>query len=213
MYIKKALAFVCLLISLTTNAQKQNKLLERFKKYITGDFDNNNQVIAEIKVGKIEHPLSIHVNRVADDKILNKPTNINGFFLLEESYYMTEGKPVELKPYLFLFELKGNSIIHLTAYQFPKDLKKVEIRNDNKNLQFDYKNLVPSPTFKGADYIWNSKNKTFSTNAPNELGNGLRFTLIETFTSEQLSVMELLEKDGKKLTTWLTPIIYDRRKL
>lgn len=210
---KICILFTCLLFGLCTQAQKQNTLLERFKQFITGDFDNNNQVIAEIKAGKVEHPLSIHVNRVADDKIINKPNHLKGFFLLEESYYMAEGKPIELKPYLFFFELKENNIIHLTAYQLPKEYKKEEIRNDNKNLQFDYKDLIASPTFKGADYIWDPEKKTFSTIAPNDLGNGMRFTLIEIFTDKQLSVMELLEKDGKKITPWGSPIIYDRRKI
>jgi hypothetical protein len=70
---------------------------------------------------------------------------------------------------------------------------------------------VPSPTFQGADYSWDAKKKTFSTISVNDLGNGMRFTLSETFTSQSLQVMELLEKNGQRLTPYDTPILYDRK--
>lgn len=193
-------------------AQQQNKLLSIFQQYITGDFDNSEQVVAEIKAGKQIHPLAIHVNRLANSKIKNLPSEFNGFFIIEESYYLNEGKPLEVKPFLFLFQPKSNNEIQLTVYQLPEGIKKEEFRNDNQNLSIDYITLKPSSTFKGAVYIWNTKAKTFSTNAQNELGNGMKFTLIETFTAHQLSVMELLEKDGKRLTAYNTPIIYRRKK-
>jgi hypothetical protein len=201
-----------LLIALFTQAQQQNKLLNIFQQYITGDFDNSEQVVAEIKAGKQIHPLAIHVNRVANSKIKNLPASFKGFFVIEESYYLNEGKPVEVKPFLFLFHPKSNNEIQLTVYQLPDGVKKEEFRNDNQNLSIDYNTLKPSPTFKGAVYTWNAKAKSFSTNAPNELSNGMRFTLIETFTAHQLSVMELLEKDGNRLTPYDTPIIYKRKK-
>lgn len=185
-------------------------LLNRFKEYITGDFDNSRQVMAEMKAGKIIHPLAIHVNRVADDKVINQPADLNGFFILEESYYLTSGKTMESKPYLFLFTLQSKGIIHLTTFQL-NNYTKEELRNDNTVLKFDYKTLIPSPTFQGADYTWNPHKKTFSTVSVNELGNGLRFTLSETFTSKTLQVMELLEKNGQRLTAYDTPIIYDRK--
>ncbi len=192
------------------DSSTDKKLLNRFREYITGDFDNSQQVLAEIKSGKIIHPLAVHVNRIADDKIINKPDNLNGFFVLEESYYHTEGKAMESKPYLFLFTLQSGGIIHLTTYQL-NNFKKEELRNDNTSLQFDYRTLVPSPTFRGADYSWNPLDKTFSTVSVNDLGNGMKFTLSETFTSKKLQVMELLEKNGQRLTAYDTPIIYDRK--
>jgi hypothetical protein len=200
-----------LFISAFTFSQQHNKLLNTFQQYITGDFDNSEQVVAEIKAGKQIHPLAIHVNRVANSKINNLPANFNGFFVIEESYYLNEGKPVDVKPYLFLFTSKTSTEIELTVYQLPEGVKKEEFRNDNQTLFIDYYALKPSPTFKGAVYKWNEKSKTFSTNAPNDLGNGMKFTLIETFTANQLSVMELLEKDGKRLTPYDTPIIYKRK--
>ena len=187
-------------------------LLNRFKEYITGDFDNSRQVMAEMKAGKIIHPLAIHVNRVADDKVINQPADLNGFFILEESYYLTSGKTMESKPYLFLFTLQSKGIIHLTTFQL-NNYTKEELRNDNTVLKFDYKTLIPSTTFQGADYTWNPHKKTFSTVSVNELGNGLRFTLSETFTSKTLEVMELMEKNGQRLTSYETPILYERKQL
>lgn len=206
------IATTCLL-ALNLSAQQTlsgNKLLKKFQEYITGDFDNSNQLVEEMKAGKILHPLSVHVNRVADEKVLNKPLDLNGFFVLEESYYLNEGKVMESKPYLFLFTLRPSGIIHLTTYQLT-NYKKEELRNDNTALRFDFLTLTPSPTFQGADYTWNPDNKTFSTVSVNDLGNGLSFTLSETFTSTTLQVMELLEKNGQRLTSYDTPIIYKRR--
>jgi hypothetical protein len=207
-----------MLLSLTLlcaagEAQKRNeKTLEIFKRYITGDFDNSAQVTEEIRAGRLAHPLAVHVNRVADEKILNRPKDLDGFFILEESYYLSGGKPLELKPYLFLFEPMDGNRVKLTAFQLPAELKKEEIRNDNKTLTFDYNKLQRSPTFKGAVYDWDASRKTFSTRSPNELAGGMTFTLIETFDAETLEVMELLEKDGRKLTPYETPIVYKRRR-
>lgn len=192
-------------------AQKQSVLLSRFQHFITGDFDNSKQVVAEIKAGKQIHPLAIHVNKLATNKVKNIPESLNGFFIIEESYYLMDGKQLDLKPYLFLFEEKAGGIIRLTTFQLT-EYKKEEIRNDNTSLHFDYAQLVPSPTFKGANYTWNPNDKTFNTNSPNDLGNGMKFTLTEKFTKYQLSVLEQVEKEGKLLTAWNTPIIYNRVK-
>jgi hypothetical protein len=211
---QKIIFLSCFLFALQTNlcAQKKGKMkvIDIYKQYITGNFNNSNQVVAEIAAGKQIHPLAIHINRVCDDKIVNKPT-VNGFFILEESYYLYEGKTVEAKPYLFLFEAAGDSAVKLTVYQWPKELKKEACRNDNADLKLDFTTLVPSTTFKGALYVWQAKEKTFSTNSVNDLPNGMRFTLTEKFNDKQLQVMELLEKDGKRLTTYDTPIVYDRK--
>lgn len=214
MHMKKTwLILASLVLCAASHSQKRNsQTIDVFREYITGDFDNSAQVTEEIRAGRLSHPLAIHVNRVADGKILNRPKDMKGFFILEESYYLSAGKPLELKPYLFLFEPMEGDRVRLTAFQLPSDLRKEEIRNDNRSLVFDYAKLQPSPTFKGAVYEWDAKRKTFSTRSPNELQGGMTFTLIETFDSETLEVMELLEKDGKRLTPYETPIVYKRKR-
>ena len=59
-------------------------------------------------------------------------------------------------------------------------------------------------------YIYTLADDKFTVNHPTDLGNGMTFTLIETLAKNRLEVMELLEKNGKKLTPYETPIIYER---
>ncbi len=191
--------------------QKPVKLIDLFREVITGDFDNSKQVAAEISAGRQLHPSARHVNRVADAKIDNLPADLNGFFVLEESYYEYPGKPADIKPYLFFFSAETDTSIRLIVYQLPADPDKKMIRNDNAALRLDYALLKPSPTFKGARYIYHPAAGTFTTNTSNELGNGMRFTLIETLSKQQLIVMELLEKNGQRLTPYDTPLVYDRK--
>ena len=72
-----------------------------------------------------------------------------------------------------------------------------------------FEELTTSPTFKPAMY--KKEGNAFKTNAKNDLGNGMTFTLTETLTAKNLVVMELLEKEGKRLTPYETPIVYDRQ--
>jgi hypothetical protein len=204
-----------LLMACSSSKKREAKMeaIDQFKIIITGDFDNRAQVEAEIKAGRQLHPLARHINRVADEKIINRPEKAKEpkhFYILEESYYDYPGKPTEIKPFLFKFSDAGEGRVQLTVYQLPAGIDKKDIRNDNAALQFDYTQLVPSPTFKGAVYALKDDG-CFYTNSANELGNGMRFTLTEKMCRTQLQVMELLEKDGKQLTPYDTPILYDRR--
>ncbi|MDO4926386.1 MAG: hypothetical protein Q3980_12120 [Turicibacter sp.] len=63
--------------------------LELFKSYIVGDFNNEKQIEKQPLEKQVTHPYAEHVNRVVDDKIENLPDDINGVFILEESYYTT----------------------------------------------------------------------------------------------------------------------------
>jgi hypothetical protein len=214
---KKKYICIILILSLFSNcsSSKKNiasmKTLNLFKEIITGNFDNKNQIDEEIKLGKQIHPFAKHINRIVDAKIKNLPIDKKSFFILEESYYENPGKPVDIKPYLFQFSAGNKNTVVLKVFQLPTNIDKKDIRNDNKNLEFNYNELTPSPTFKGAVYAYNKTESTFTTNTPTDLGNGMKFTLIETLSKNKLIVMELLEKDGKRLTAYDTPIIYDRK--
>jgi hypothetical protein len=199
--------------SSTKKAQNNMRVIDVFREVITGDFDNARQVADEIAAGKQVHPSASHVNRIADSKIEGLPVERinNNFWIIEESYYQYPGKPLEIKPYLFNFSQgEGNTVV-LKVYQFPEGLKKEDIKNSNEALKLQFSKLKPSPTFKGATYTFNREQSTFTANAANDLGNGMKFTLIETLSREKLVVMELLEKDGKRLTPYDTPLIYDRK--
>ncbi len=184
------------------------RAIDVFKTYITGDFNNAKQIEAQRSRGEVTHPFAVHVNRVADTLIRNAP-EVDGFWILEESYYTWEGKKTEIKPYLFLFEAVGDTAVKLTPFNWPIDAyKPEEIRNDNDRLVFDFQDLALSPSFQPATYAFDGE--IFTIYAPNDLGNGMTFTLIETFYPDRLEVMELLEKEGKRLTPYTEPIIYDR---
>jgi hypothetical protein len=199
--------------SSTKKVQSNMRAIDVFKEVITGDFDNARQVADEIAAGKQVHPSASHINRIADSKIEGLPTEgaNDNFWIIEESYYQYPGKPLEAKPYLFNFSQGEDNTVLLKVYQFPAEIVKDDIKNNNVNLKLKFSELKLSPSFKDATYTYNPEQHTFTTNAPNELGNGMRFTLIETLSKDKLIVMELLEKDGKRLTPYDTPIIYYRK--
>lgn len=191
-----------------TPAAMSPQAIEVFKSYITGDFDNRQQVEAERAAGEQVHPLARHVNRIADHRIRNAPQR-PGFWLIEESYYDMPDGAHKINHHLFFFEAVNARTVRLYAYQLPDYLPMEQLTNDNLKLNIDYNDLRISPRFKPAEYTFDGKD-TFTIYAPNDWGNGMRFTLIEKFTPGRLEVMELLEKDGQRLTPYDTPIIYLR---
>lgn len=206
------LLFLLTATGLLASAQteiRHKRAIDQFETFIVGNFTNQKQVETERKTGKQIHPLARHVNRRVDAKIKDAPVT-DGFWLLEESYYEYPNKPVDAKPYLFRFEAVGDTGVKLTVYKFPAGLPVDQLKNNNEQLVMDYANLVQSTTFKPTFYT--RTGNTFTTNAVNDLGNDMRFTLTETFTKNRLVVMELLEKNGQRLTPYETPIVYDRVK-
>ena len=210
MKIKYLVLFIGVLFcsSCTVKIQKKVSDFDLYKSYIQGDLDNITQVNAEVKAGKQVHPYAKHVNRLLDSKIKNLPKNHNGFYILEESYYTYPNKPMEMKPYLFWFEKTMMGKVKLHSLQIPKGWDKKDVRNDNPKFIVEYADLKDSPTFTPAVY---TKTETgFYIKVPVNLPNGMKFTLEETIGKETFEVMESLEKDGKSLTPYSTPIIYKR---
>jgi hypothetical protein len=211
---KKNLIYTSIIVLTTAcNTTKTSLKMDAytyFKDVLCGNFDNKNQVEMERKAGKQLHPTAKHVTGLANNKIKNLPTDMAGYFILEESYYTYEGKPIEIKPYLFFIERVSDTQIKLSSYSVPADILKADMRNGNAAFSLDYKTMSVSKTFKPAIYTF--ADGKFTVNHPTDLGNGLTFTLIETLTKNRLEVMELLEKNGKKLTPYDTPIIYERVK-
>ncbi|MEY4540154.1 MAG: hypothetical protein RLZZ306_1911 [Bacteroidota bacterium] len=200
----------CILASCSPKMKSKLSDFELYKTYIQGDLDNLEQINAEIKADKQIHPYAKHVNRLLDAKIKNLPTNYNGFYILEESYYTYPNKPMEEKPYLFWFEKTSKGKIRLHSLQIPKGINKKDLKNDNKKLSLNYADLIDSPSFKPAIYTKTAKG--FYIKAPVDLPNGMKFTLEETIGKDTFEVMELLEKGGKSITPYSTPIIYKRIK-
>lgn len=188
------------------------KPFDLYKQYIQGDLDNSAQIADERKAGKQVHPFAKHVNRILDAKITNKPANYQGFYILEESYYVYPEKPQDtvVKPYLFWFT-EENGAVKLHSLQVPKNISPKDLRNDNAALTFDYNDLKLSPTFKPATYSFDKASESFYIKAVNEFPGG-SFTLEETIAKDTFTVMELLIRDGKQITPYSMPIIYKRIK-
>ena len=74
--------------------------LDNFVDMMTGHFNNKEQFDKMKKEGKI-YPYAEHINTICNGKILNFPKDFNGRFVVEESYYETNGKR-HASPHLFL---------------------------------------------------------------------------------------------------------------
>ena len=74
--------------------------IKKFVELMTGEFDNKEQFMEMKEAGK-SFPYAQHINTVCNDKIKNIPEDFNGIFVVEESYYETDGKR-HASPHLFL---------------------------------------------------------------------------------------------------------------
>ena len=156
------------------SAQKKSVLINRFQEFITGDFDNTAQVVAEIKAGKQIHPLAVHVNRLANDKIKNIPAGLNGFFIIEESYYLADGKPIDLKPYLFLFEEK----VHVDFLKPTPLAGTLEIRGRVKEIK-GRKVIVETTVL--VDGVATARGEVVAVQMPEHFGSDRAWTACRTF--------------------------------
>ena len=113
---------------------------------------------------------------------------------------------MELKPLLFYVRSDGRSKALLNSVQIPEKYSKEEATNDNEDFIMDFHELKLRP-FGTAEYELQSDG-SFKVNHKADMGNGVTFQLIETLSTDGLSVMELVHKDGVKLTPYDTPILY-----
>ena len=95
--------------------------LKRFTNNLCGDFNNDKQIQDQEAKGKVTHPKAKHINRIANDKIINLPCDFNGYFIIEESYYEI-GNRKNILPHLFLFTLNENNQVVLTSYDLPEGI-------------------------------------------------------------------------------------------
>lgn len=207
----KVLSLILLFFSCAT-VQKfpQMSELELYLSYLTGDFDNQAQIAAEIKAGKQIHPYAKHVTRVVTARVDGIPADFKGVFVLEESYYKYPNQDTIVKPYIFKFEVDAQQQIVLHSIAIPDRIEKKTFRNDNPSWRLNFAELHNSPSFKPAAYT--KTDRGFYIKAPNDLPGGVKFTLEETIGNGFLEVMELAEKDGKRLTPYDTPLMYVRMK-
>ena len=122
----------------------KNKMkLDKFIGMMTGHFDNKEQFDIMQKAGKI-YPYAEHINTICNDKIKNIPKDFNGKFVVEESYYETNGKR-HASPHIFLIMETEDGIV-LSSYEIPAgEDKNTFSYNSMKNV--DYSKLEKSEKF------------------------------------------------------------------
>ncbi len=182
-------------------------ILKKFTDILCGSLDNQEQIDQERAAGKQVHPYARHITAICDDKIINRPSDHEGLYILEESYYVKPGSDMmELKPLLFYMRSDGVSKALLNSVQIPAKFSKEQARNDNKTFIMDWNDLELR-AFGTAEYELQTDG-SFKVDHQADMGGGITFRLIETLSKDGLSVMELVHKDGVKLTPYDTPILY-----
>lgn len=183
----------------------KNKMkLDKFIGMMTGHFDNKEQFDIMQKAGKI-YPYAEHINTICNDKIKNIPKDFNGKFVVEESYYETNGKR-HASPHIFLIMETEDGIV-LSSYEIPAgEDKNTFSYNSMKNV--DYAELKKSEKFTPA--LYHEKNGIWEGGSISQFSPVMTFKLWEKFSDSCLEVSESMEVNGKRTFGYDEPIIYKR---
>lgn len=178
--------------------------LNDFMKILTGSFNNLEQ-LEKMKSRNIDFPYAEHINTICNDKIEHLPEDFKGIFMVEESYYTSNGK-THSSPHLFLFTEETNGIC-LTSYDIPSGYDKSTFTYKLLDT-VDFRNLSVSEKFTPALYI--EKDGVWEGGSVSMFSPVLKFTLFERFSQECLEVSESMEVNGKKTFGYDEAIIYKR---
>ena len=176
--------------------------LQEMVHLLEGHFDNTKQIQ---EVGEEALPLARHVNTVCNHKINNLPSDFQGLFLVEESYYTSQGK-THASPHLFLFTQEGEQV-KLTSYDIPTGYDKSTFTSEQMG-QVDYADLHASEKFTPA--LYTLKDGVWEGGSVSMFSPVLKFTLFERFSPDFLEVSETMEVNGKRTFGYDLPIVYRR---
>lgn len=180
-------------------------MMEQFIGYLEGHFNNSQQLERFKKEGITGYPEAEHRNSVCNNRITGLPTDFQGVFVLEESYYTTDGK-MNPMPHLFLFT-QAEGGIKLTSYDMPEGYTKENFTYENlKEIAFE--SLKISEKF--TPIIYHEENGAFAGNGVSIFSPVLKFKLEERFDSEVLEVSETFEVNGKRTFGYDLPLEYRR---
>ena len=178
--------------------------LDNFINMMTGHFNNKEQFDNMQREGKI-YPYAEHINTICNEKILNLPKDFNGKFVVEESYYETNGKR-HASPHLFLITEKEDGIV-LYSYEIPEGEDKSMFSYDSmKNA--DYTELKKSEKF--TPVLYHEKDGIWEGGSTSQFSPVMTFKLWEKFSDSCLEVSESMEVNGKRPFGYDEPIIYKR---
>ena len=178
--------------------------IENFLKLITGNFNNKEQFDRTQKEGKI-YPYAEQVNTVCNDKILNLPDDFQGRYLVEESYYETNGNRHALA-HMFLFTEEEDGIL-LTSFELPEGSDKGSFTYASMQ-PVDYTELKKSEKFTPA--LYTEKDGVWEGGSVSQFSPVLIFSLWEKFSEDRLEVSESMEMNGKIIFGYDEPIEYKR---
>ena len=162
--------------------------MKEFVNLMTGHFDNREQFEAMKEAGKI-YPYAQHVNTVCNDKIRNIPEDFDGIFIVEESYYETDGRR-HASPHLFLITENEEGVM-LSSYEIPA--------GEDKNT---FSQFTPA--------LYHEKNGVWEGGSVSQFTPVMTFRLWEKFSDTSLEVSESMEVNGKRTFGYDEPIIYKR---
>ena len=178
----------------------------KFVKLMTGHFDNREQFTEMKSAGKL-FPYARHVNTVCNDKINNIPENFTGIFMVEESYYETDGK-CHASPHLFLVTDCDGGIM-LSSYEIPAGEDKNTFSYASmKNVE--YSDLKRSEKF--TPVLYQEKDGVWEGGSVSQFSPVMTFRLWERFSETYLEVSESMEVNGKKTFGYDVPVIYKRER-
>ena len=126
-------------------------------------------------------------------------------FLLEESYYTSNGK-THASPHLFLFT-EENGAVTLTSYQMPEGYTN-DTFTAGKIEKLSFQELKVSEKFTPA--VYTLRDGVWEGGSVSMFSPVLKFTLFERFSAEWLEVSESMEVNGKRTFGYDEPIIYKR---
>ena len=178
--------------------------IKNFVDLMTGESDNKEQFMEMKEAGK-SFPYAQHINTVCNDKIKNIPEDFNGIFVVEESYYETDGKR-HASPHLFLITDSNDGII-LSSYEIPAGEDKNTF-SYNSMKSVDYSELKKSEKFTPA--IYKEKNGSWEGGSVSQFTPVMIFRLWERFSESCLEVSESMEVNGRRTFGYDVPIIYKR---
>lgn len=178
--------------------------IQPFLKLMTGQFDNKEQFDEMQKAG-ITYPYAKHINTICNDKIQNLPKDFRGIFLVEESYYATNGKE-HASSHLFLFTEEPDGIL-LSSYEIPEGNDKNTFTYASM-LPVDYSKLKKSEKFTPA--LYREKDGVWEGGSTSQFTPVMKFKLWERFSDSCLEVSESMEINGKRTFGYDNPILYKR---
>lgn len=179
--------------------------LKEFSDILTGQFDNTEQFDNMKQRNVPNFPFARHVNTICNEKIRHLPEDFQGFFMVEESYYTSDGK-THASPHLFLFTEEPEGI-KLTSCELPEGSDKNTFSYETMG-EVEYADIKRSEKFTPAIYTW--KDGVWKGGSVSMFSPVLKFTLFERFSPECLEVAESMEVSGKRTFGYDEPILYKR---